>query len=635
MLASTGFLLALVAGSQGADWPGLLGPDRDGKSPEKGVLTRWPAAGPRLVWQRDLGESFGPCSVARGRAFHLDRFDDKIRLTCLKARTGEELWRHEYATDYVDPHSDNNGPRCPPVVDGDRVYGFDPAGVLFCVRAADGALAWKVDTAKDFGVAQNFFGVGSTPVIEGDLLIAQVGGRGGGSGIVAFDKATGKARYKATDELASYSSPVCATVGGRRWGFLFARGGLVGFDPATGKVDFHQPWRARAFHTVNVSNPVVVGDRVFVSEAYGIGSLLVKVRPGGCEVLWSGTQAMEAYWHTPIHVDGHLYGSSGLQGADAELRCVELATGKVKWKVEGLTQCGLLHVDGHFVSLNEHGVLRLVKVNPERYEEVATVELKGLRYPVRAAPVLSHGLLYVRGKDKLLCLELIPGHPLPAEERGRLRRSFDDAVARWTRAVDADPRGVDAYSRRGDARFFRGDFREAVADYEKMVELDGTLAAPHWRRGIAYFYAGEYEKAAGQFEAYHSHDDVDRENGIWRYFSQAKAYGLEKARQGLLKYEKDDREPFPAVYQLFAGKTSPDEILKAIRSAKVDDSEREKRLFYAHLYIGLHHAVEGKPAQALPHLREAVANAWGPHAGTGPAYMWQVGRLHYELLSGK
>jgi len=416
----------------GEDWPGFLGPRRDGKSSEKGLVPRWPAAGPRVVWQRKLGESFGTCSVQRGRAFHFDRYGDKVRLTCMKSETGEELWKFESATDYVDAYSDNSGPRCFPVVDADRVYVFGIDGMLHCLRVADGTVVWKKDTSRDFNVVRNFFGVGSTPVVEGELLIAQIGGsppnsppitsgelRGLDSGVVAFDKRTGEVKYKISDELASYGSPVCATIAGRRWGFVYARGGLLGFEPTTGKVDFHYPWRVAMINSVNVCTPVVADDLVFVSEAYGIGGSVVKARPGGFDVVWKDgrkrDRSFSAWWATPVHVDGYLYGSSGQQGSEPELRCVEIKTGKVAWSAPGLPACSLLYVDGHFVSLAEDGVLRLVKVNPERYEEVAKVELKSqdgeplLRFPARAAPVLSHGLLYVRGKDRLVCLELIPG----------------------------------------------------------------------------------------------------------------------------------------------------------------------------------------------------------------------------------
>lgn len=191
---------------------------------------------------------------------------------------------------------------------------------------------------------------------------------------------------------------------------------------------------------------------------------------------------------------------------------------------------------------------------------------------------------------------------------------------------------VTTYSHRGDAWFFRGSFPQAVADYEQMVELNPDLSVSHWRLGIAWFYAGEYKKAATQFENYHTFDNVDRENGIWRYFSQYKAYGKEKAREGLLKYEKDDRQPFPLVYQLFAGKITPEEILKQIEAAELSEDARSQQEFYARLYIGLNEALEGRPDSARVHLKVAAESTWGRDAGYGPNYMWQVGRLHLKLL---
>jgi lipoprotein NlpI len=233
----------------------------------------------------------------------------------------------------------------------------------------------------------------------------------------------------------------------------------------------------------------------------------------------------------------------------------------------------------------------------------------------------------------LAVLSLADDHPLPLEQREKMDKELSDRIRVLTEGLKAAPKSVDTYSRRGDAHFMRGSFKEAVADYEKMVELDSALDAGHWRRGIAYFYAGQYEKAARQFEAYHSQDDVDRENGIWRYFSQAKAFGLEKAKAGLLKYAKDDREPFPDVYQLFEGKRTPEQILEKIKSAEIGDDAREPRYFYAHLYIGLNSAVLDRPGEAVKHLRKAVENKWAPNSGFGPDYMWHVGRLHYDLLT--
>jgi outer membrane protein assembly factor BamB len=417
----------------GSDWPAFLGPWGTGASQEKGIVTPWSRQGLRVVWHQRTGIGYGMPSISRGRLFQFDRHGDQARLSCLRSETGELLWKYEYPTGYEDFYGYNHGPRCSPVVDGDRVYSYGAEGVLSCVRVIDGKLIWKVDTKAEFGFVQNFFGVGSTPIVEGDLLIVQVGGspkgsgpfpspdlKGNGSGVVAFDKYTGKVRYQISDELASYAGPVLATIEGRRWCFVLARGGLFAFEPASGKIDFHFPWRARSLESVNASNPVVVGDRVFISETYGPGSALLKVRPGGYDVVWSDAdkrrdKSMQCHWSTPIYHDGYLYGSSGRHETNAELRCIELATGKVMWGQPGLTRTSLLMVDGHFVCLAEEGTLLLLRVNPHKYEELSRLVVREpgseqplLEYPTWAAPILSHGLLYVRGKDRLVCLELIP-----------------------------------------------------------------------------------------------------------------------------------------------------------------------------------------------------------------------------------
>lgn len=417
----------------GADWPAFLGPTADSVSSEKGLRAPWPAGGPRIVWHKQIGEGYAMPSISRGRLFLFDRRGNTATLHCWKSETGEPIWKFEYPTFYRDRYNYNGGPRCYPVIDGDRVYIYGVEGMLHCLRATDGKMLWKVDTRADFGIVQNFFGVGSTPVVEGDLLIAQVGGspkgsdridfadvKGNGSGVVAFDKYTGKVRYQITDELASYAVPVLATIAGRRWGFVFARGGLVGFEPKSGKLDFHFPYRAKDYESVNASNPVVVGDRVFISETYGPGGALLQVKPGGPKVLWTDSdkrrgKSMQCHWMTPIHHDGYLYGCSGRHLENAELRCIEIATGKVMWTQPDLTRTSLLRVDGHFVCLAEEGTLLLLKVNPKRFEEVSRAELRVpgtnaplLEPPCWAAPILSHGLLYVRGEGRLACLELIP-----------------------------------------------------------------------------------------------------------------------------------------------------------------------------------------------------------------------------------
>lgn len=226
-----------------------------------------------------------------------------------------------------------------------------------------------------------------------------------------------------------------------------------------------------------------------------------------------------------------------------------------------------------------------------------------------------------------------------AEEQDKtialLNKDLQDSLSRQLDSIPKihpeDPNAVDAYSRRGDLLMFLGRFDAAEADYKQMVTLNPDLDSSHWRLGIAMYFAGHPEQAAEQFDKYHSFDNVDRENGIWRYLSHRAAFGKEMARKQLLKYEKDDRPPFREVYRLFDGSLSPAEVLSAI-PANLEESPRDSRLFYSHLYIGLNSAAEGQSDKAIHSLRLATLNNWPRKAGYGPNYMWHIGRLKYLEL---
>jgi outer membrane protein assembly factor BamB len=419
--------LALALTLSAADWPTFLGPTRDGVSAEKGILTQWPKAGLKKVWECDLGIGFAAPVTSAGKLFHADRFGDNIRLTARDAATGKFLWKYEYPTEYEDLYGYEPGPRACPVVDGERVYLYGPDGVLCCLKTEDGKELWKVDTKAKYFFHQNFFGAGSVPVIDGDLLILPVGGsakgerpvdfrdvKPNGTALVAFDKKTGAVKYAVGNELASYSSPVITTIDGKKTGLYFARAGLMGFEPQTGKTLFYHKWRAKPEESVNASNPVVVGDKVLLTECYGPGAIFLDLKGGKPKELWSDAEketderSLACHWNTPIHVGGFVYGSSGRHSNEGDIRCVELKSGDVKWRHKAKARCSLTLVEGHFIGLSEYGDLSLIKPNPDKYEQLAKYEVPELVYPCWAAPVVSNGLLYVRGKGKLLALELIP-----------------------------------------------------------------------------------------------------------------------------------------------------------------------------------------------------------------------------------
>ena len=190
---------------------------------------------------------------------------------------------------------------------------------------------------------------------------------------------------------------------------------------------------------------------------------------------------------------------------------------------------------------------------------------------------------------------------------------------------------VNEYSARGDVLMFLGEFEKAEADYLTMVKMKPDLDASHWRLGIAMFFANHPKQAAAQFDKYNSFDNVDRENGIWRYLSHYRAFGKDEARRQLLRYEKDDRPPFKEVYRLFDGSLTAEEVLKAIPDDPATAS-RDSRLFYSHLYIGMNQVVEGNTDDAKLSLRTATLNPWPRKAGYGPEFMWHIGRLQFLEL---
>jgi outer membrane protein assembly factor BamB len=384
-----------------------------------------------------------------------DRVQDENRLRCLQSESGEPLWDYRYKTDFEDMLGYNNGPRCTPVVDDDRVYIYGAEGQLHCVNVIDGSKRWQRDISDEFDVVQNFFGVGSTPLVFGDLLLVMAGGSPpeshkvppgqldrvtpDGSALVAIHKHTGQTVYKTGDDLASYASLQLATIDARPTGFMFARSGLWTFEPRAGSMELFVPWRAKKLESVNASTPVIVNREVFITESYEPGGAVFKVGDDKFEAVWqdqpsSRDQSFAAHWMTPIFHAGHLYGCSGQRPREANLRCIEWATGKVRWTKEGTGRISLLYVDGHFLTLSETGEMKIIVADPDAYREVCDLELAfehrdggkedgeggagdggageggagaRLDYPAWAAPGLARGLLYVRGESHLICAELM------------------------------------------------------------------------------------------------------------------------------------------------------------------------------------------------------------------------------------
>lgn len=215
--------------------------------------------------------------------------------------------------------------------------------------------------------------------------------------------------------------------------------------------------------------------------------------------------------------------------------------------------------------------------------------------------------------------------------------AFDDGPLKeqekaLSAVLEKMPASQNLLSRRGDVRVFLGDFKGAVSDYEGMIALDPALDAPHWRLGIAYYFAGDFSKAARQFEKYHAYDARDRENGVWKFLSQARGENMDAARKGLLLYTRFDREPFPAVYKMLAGDLTPAQVLTEMDKKGL--TENPQVMFFAKYYTGIYLTLTGEKAAGLQKIREAVA-LFPPSSVDrgGPGYMWHAARLHLAQLS--
>ncbi len=433
----------LPPGAVAGDWKSFLGPTHNAVSPETKLLASFPESGPRLVWEMKKGTSYTSPAISGDRLVFLHRVGNKERVECLRAETGELIWQDEYPTDFSDRYGYNNGPRASPVIDEDRVYIYSAQARLQCRRLADGGVLWERDVAKEFRVKQDFFGVAGSPLVDGELLIVNIGAPGGPT-VGAFNKLTGELVWGAGDKWgAGYASAVPATVNGVRRLYVFAggeskppTGGLLMLDPLTGRIGLEFPWRSESYESVNASSPVAIGDQVFVSASYQTGAVLLRApEPGRHQVVWANP-GFDLHFTTAIHHEGYLYAFTGRNEPDAALVAVELATGKEKWRAvpewketivangqareitESTFRGSLLRVDGRFLAIGEHGHLLWMDLTPDGYQILSRARLFNAR-ETWALPVISRGLLYVTQntrsplEDKpprLLCYDLRAEH---------------------------------------------------------------------------------------------------------------------------------------------------------------------------------------------------------------------------------
>jgi outer membrane protein assembly factor BamB len=399
----TTLLLLTAAHAPAEDWPQFLGPTRNGVYTGADLAQKWPASGPAVVWKKDVGQGFSAPVVSQGRLILFHRLSDKEVVEALDAATGHPIWSFDYPTRYRDDFGFDEGPRAAPTIADGRVYTFGAEGMLHCLDFATGKKIWSVDTHAQFKVEKGYFGAACSPLVDGGRVLMNIGGSGN-AGLVAFDAATGKTLWTATDQAASYSSPVAATINGVRHAIFFTRAGLVDVDPASGKVLNKLPWRARMAASVNAAAPIVVGDMVFLSASYGTGAVLLQITPAGLKQIWASDDALTNHYATSVYKDGFLYGFHGRQEEGPSLRCIEFKTGKVRWNIDGYKAGTITLAGDRLLILREGGELVMAPASPDAFKPIASAKV--LPATIRSYPAVANGRLYVRNEKTLVCLNL-------------------------------------------------------------------------------------------------------------------------------------------------------------------------------------------------------------------------------------
>jgi outer membrane protein assembly factor BamB len=385
-----------------ADWPQFLGPDRNGTIAGPPLLETWGPSGPKVVWRKQVGQAFAGPAVVQNRVLVFHRVGNEEVLESLDVKTGASVWRYAYPTTYRDDFGFDEGPRAVPVVSGGIVYTFGAQGQLHAVDLAKGTRVWSEDTMKRFNVPKGYFGAGGSPLVDGGRVIANIGGDK--AGVVAFDAKTGNVVWSATEDDASYSSGVAATIGGRRSAVFLTRDNLIGFDPATGAIQFQRRWRARIAASVNAATPIVIGDSIFVSAQYGPGAGVLRVEDSKLTELWASDDVLSNHYATSVYYDGYLYGYHGRQELGPSLRAVDFKSGTVTWSLEQFRAGSITLVGDKLLIIREGGEMILAPASPQAFKPIARAQV--LPGVVRPLPAIAEGFVYVRNENTLVCLDL-------------------------------------------------------------------------------------------------------------------------------------------------------------------------------------------------------------------------------------
>jgi len=411
--------------AQAVDWPQWHGPNRDGKSPETGLLKEWPQAGPKLLWElTGCGIGYSSIAIADGKLYTMGDLPAKGQtadsqrskkvqyVIAYNLATQQELWAAEVGP----PHDD--GPRCTPTINDGLVYAIGTDGDLVCLHAKTGQVRWRKNLQSDFGGKNPQWKYSESPLIDGDKLLCTPGGRE--AVIVALNKKTGELIWKCSmpdigpkgKDEAGYSSIVITEAPGIRQYVQLTNKGLIGVAAKDG--EFLWGYNSIANRTANIPTSVVHEEYVFCSTSYNTGSALLKL-----DAAENGVDAEEVYFLDArtfqnhhggfVRVGDYIYG--GHDHGKGKPTCIEMKTGKVMWQQDqpGGGSAAVLYADGHLYFRYQNNLMALIEANPQRYNLKSTFKLpkrEGMSGPGWAHPVIADGRLYIRHADVLLCYDI-------------------------------------------------------------------------------------------------------------------------------------------------------------------------------------------------------------------------------------
>ncbi len=389
-------LLLLPTGSaRGADWPQWRGPDRNGVSPET-INTHWDAEGPKLLWRAAVGTGFSSVSVIQGRAYTMGNVTNQDTVWCFDAGSGKELWKFSYPA-RLDPQWYEGGPGSTPTVAEGRVFTISKWGDVLCLDAQKGTLLWRRDLKGD-GYQPNRWGFAGSPLVWSNLVILNVGAAG-----AALDRRTGRTVWSNGTNAAAYASPTLCAVGQKDAVLIFAAKNLIAVDPQTGRELWRYFWETG--WDTNITDPLCWGDRIFISS-FSRGCALLSLANGRPEAVYD-SKVLHNHLSPGIRIGNCLYAFNGEAKTDTDSRCIDLASGQLKWSRKDPRFGSLIQAGPQLIILSDKGELLVADPSPDELKVVARAKV--LSGTCWAPPALANGLLYIRNaRGELRCLDLRP-----------------------------------------------------------------------------------------------------------------------------------------------------------------------------------------------------------------------------------